>query len=215
MCEIASYINSLKNHAEKSLVRGKFLLSTGEISDFWIDINEFLTPDIINAMIITMSNFLENCYRTYGPFSLVTPSYTEASEKTFPLRLIVNSAIDGLKDKTQIHSILAVQEKSSCRFTLDGQPKDPCILVIGVSVHISILIGILQALQQLGHKVQYVYTFICREKTSMNILSKKNIPLIPVVIALENTGKVFSLLEVDNISDQQYHSLAIFKHLVC
>ncbi len=211
---IVSQIDILKYHAAASRVRGKFLLSTGEISDFWIDINEFVNKRVINAMTLLLSSFIENCYRIHGPFSVIFPSYTEASEKSFPLRLIVDAAVDRLGGSLEVDSIAAVQEQSSGKMAVVSKPKAVCVVVIGVSVHITVLLGIISVLKSMGCKIAYVLTFLCREKTSMSKMKELGIPFVPVLIALEDRGDVFSILDGDKLNDPQYGQLQVLETLI-
>lgn len=197
-------LQMLRSHAEQSLRRGMFLLSTTDVSDFWIDINEFITPRAIEAMALGLASFAARYSDERGPFGLVTPAYPDASEKSFPLRLIVESAIEKCGGDAGVVSIGAEFRPGDGTYELDQEPPRICVPVIGVSVHISVLLGVISAVRRTGVTVDHAFAFLCREKTSVGRLRDVGVTLVPLLIAEEITGRVASIADAEVRADPDF-----------
>jgi len=214
MGELSEALALLRTRALTAQVRGRFLLSTADLSDFWIDINEFLANDVVAAMSVVLGSFLSNCLKHYGPLSIAIPMYTDASEKTFPLRLVVDGAIQNASDPDALNTVLVSQETGTEAFCLDRPPGRPAVVVVGVSVHLTMLLGVIAALQRSCSDIVGVFAFICREKTSLERLRTLGIPFVAPLVARWNDGAVFTAGDLHALHDPSYGYVAESRYLL-
>lgn len=207
-------IDVLKSKAQSCRRYGTFLLSNAEISNFWIDINEFNSYQVINSLIKISALFLKNYYLQFGCFTLAIPKYNNSSEKMFPLDYILNSAIEKSKLGEQINKLDVFCMNEGSDLSIEGDCKNiPCVVGIAVSVHITTLLKIIETLEKKGLLVSCVYTFLCRDKYSIKLLADKQIVLIPILYATSKQIYSIKELSIFQENEKEVFELGIKKDL--
>ena len=204
----------LKERALSCKLKGTFLLSTAQMSDYWIDINEFGTPEVITSLINVSTTFLKGIYKKYGNFSLVIPKYNNSSEKSFPIDYILECAIEKTKLKDHIHKVYIYQVNENHVFKVDGDVINFCVVAMAVSIHIVTLLDIIKTLTQEKYKVKFVYTFLCRELFSVKKLKEQNIPIIPLLITELSEDNIYAINDFFSSSaDDKFSNLNLKSYI--
>lgn len=196
---LSSVINDsfivIKEQALASRVSGSFLLSVAEMSDFWIDINEFNNPTSMDALTTITTGYLEVLSNKYQPLNVIIPYYNTSSEKIFPLKTIVEKAAAKCPNPINIVNMYVDSEKIV--HFIDSEIKgDNCIIFMSVSVHIYSMIDIINAIQGMRKNIVCALTFLCREKISIELLQEKSIPLIPYLVCLSGTDSIYNSFDL-------------------
>ncbi len=181
---IDEQISILKNHIEKCKKKGFFLLSNSQVSNFWIDINEFTTYEVMNSLIQVSAVILKNIYKKQGEFTVVIPKYNNSSEKFFPVDYIIESAISIGGLVREIRTVYVTQSNESGEFEISGSIVGFCVVVMAMSVHVVTLLKIIDLLENHGSKVDLVFNFICREMVSFKLLSERKISAFAIMYVL-------------------------------
>src|SRR5690349_21837891 len=87
---IQKYLNTLRQCVKEATVRGSFLISTGEVSNYWIPINKLRTYDVTSAVIGTLQVCLPNFQHEANVETVFVPQLTTTSEDIFPWDFVVN-----------------------------------------------------------------------------------------------------------------------------
>lgn len=181
---IDEQISILKSHIEKCKKKGFFLLSNSQVSDFWIDINEFTTYEVMNSLIQVTAVILKNIYKKQGEFTVIIPKYNNSSEKFFPVDYIMESAISIGGLEREIKAVYVTQSNESGEFEISGSIVGFCVAVMAMSVHIVTLLKIIDLLENHGSKVDLVLNFICRDLVSLKLLSERKILAFAIMYVL-------------------------------
>ena len=181
---IDKYIDILKCNIEKRKKRGIFLLSNSQMSDFWIDINEFTNFEAVNSLIQISTVVFKNIHKKQGRFTIVIPKYNGSSEKFFPVDYIIESAISIGGSDGEINTVYVTQSSESGEFEISGSVVGYCVVVMAMSVHVVTLLRIIDLLESHGTKVDLVYNFICRELVSIDLLAERRIMAYAIMYIL-------------------------------
>lgn len=210
------YLKTLCEGVKAARVQGGFLLSTGELSNYWIPIDRLRTYQNIAAIVEILQVCLPNLQRATGAETIFTPKITTSTADTFPLDIIVSIAISQLQKNT----ITSPQKPLNfCSVNFDqyrevvsvpeGSPSGTWLGVFTMSAHVKMITTILGQLQRRERKVKYALVLIEREQVTRQRLQQQEISLIPLVICDEDTGEPTAILDIHRLPYNNYHKYFI------
>lgn len=165
-------INILK---ENNLIRyGKFILTDGEVTDYYVDIKYGVTnPKILKAISSILSEKIKetNINKVAGPDLGAIPLAVAVSlELKIPLLMV--------RKERKCHGTLEIIEG-------DVNPNDNIVLVEDVTVTGGSILRAIQSIESYGGTVQKVFVVVDRESGAIEFLKSKGIILEPLVSVSE------------------------------
>src|SRR6266699_664459 len=86
---IQQHLNILSQCVKSATVRGGFLLSTEDVSNYWIPIDRLRTYQATNAVVEILRACLPNFQRFTKVETVFVPKLTTTTSDTFPLDIVV------------------------------------------------------------------------------------------------------------------------------
>jgi hypothetical protein len=161
---------------------------------------EKTTDDLIQSVLCVA---LKNLSLVYGPFAvpLLKIEHTGTSEEELPLVPIIGGAVRNLNSKEiQAHII-----DMDAPISGDLLPtKYICVFVL--SIHLDLIIEVVEYLKQQGRDVLAIVVVIEREGVSRDKISnERGIELIPLIVVDKENGIPRTILEATSLLYRNMH----------
>ena len=203
---VRQHLNVLRRRIESITIRGCFLLSTGEISNYWVPIGELRTCEVTDAIISILRVCLPKFQREANVGAVFWPQFTTTSEDDFPLDFIVSQR-PRTEATEQTLSFCSVNfDRHHNRVDLpEDSPLDTWLGIFTISVHTDMITSILDALYRRKRIVRHVLVIVERDKVTRNHLLQRGVQLVPLVVCDEHTGEPATVLDLMKQPYASYH----------
>ena len=188
----------VKNKAINMVKRGSFVLSSGNTTDFWININDLTRePDVFDELLNITKNLLGKLRKIHKTdLVIIMPKFNDAYHNDSFMDCIVTLA------NRKANDIVYINERKNDFQITDATRIEclnrPCVLVLPVSSYE-------KALQKISteifDKIQcsnlYLYTFLFREIEKLEDIVNRGITVLPVLVSL-GADEIYSIDEINN-----------------
>jgi hypothetical protein len=204
---IQKHLHILRQCVKESTVQGSFLISTGEVSNYWIPINKLRTHNVTSSVVGILQTCLPNFQHETNVGTVYVPQLTTTSEDIFPWDFVVN----------QLRSYMETTKQSMnfCSLNFDrhhnvveipeGTPIGSWLGAFAISVHVDMIVAVVDALRRHKREVNHVLVLVERDNVTRQLLQQRGIHLVPLIVCNESTGEPTTILDMTKSPYDAYH----------
>jgi hypothetical protein len=196
---VQKYLHTLCQCVKDASVSGGFLLSTGEVSNYWVAINKLRTPQVTDAIIGVLRACLPNFQREANVKNVFVPQLTTTSEDIFPWDFVFS--------QLRSHRTTTKQALNFCSLNFDrhhevveipeGAPLGAWLGIFAISVHVDMLVSVVEGLQRRKLVIDHILVLLEREHVTRQSLLQRGVHLVPLVVCDLLTGEPKSILDME------------------
>ncbi len=191
------HLSMLKKAAQEVTLFGDFLLSSNELSHFWIHLERLWHPaktPIASLMKIFAINHYALVQRPFTLFSV--GQHTRTTEEELHIASILSGVVEDLDNPDIVFGQLIVARDG---VTLPhGQPMGEWIGVFAMSVHLDLIVQCVRCLRESDRDVSTLLTAVQRGVSPTDIFRREGIQrVVPMLVCNESTQQVNHILELD------------------
>lgn len=205
---VEEHLRMLRQYVKDATVRGSFLLSTGEVSNYWISVDRLRSYDVSKAVGSILRVCLPRFQLETNVGTVFVPQFTTTSEDDLPLDPILHQLRDDDTFNTE-------RSLSFCNIGFDRHRKEVRIPegtdlgvwlgVFALSVHADTITAILDTLRRRKRVVNHILVLVERERFTREELQRRGIHLVPMIVCNEETGEPQSVLDIARPPYTTYH----------
>jgi hypothetical protein len=207
-------LDALKPYVQEAILHGEFLLSINRFSKIWIYLRymnseEFriLCQDVLTGF---WTKYLDKNEGEYVVLAMEEAGVS--SEDEIPTGTIAEQAVNQLDDpRLSFERMLVDPHAEGFDISMEEIPVNrKAVLFVALSIHLDLLINVINKLRQLGVEVQGIITILERERLSgPTIRNKLGVELIPFLVYEEQGDKLHAVVEIEEEPYAQYHDYFI------
>lgn len=203
----SEHLNILCQCVRSATVHGGFLLSTGKTSKYWVAIGRLRAPYVIDAVLDTLRVCLPNFQSKTSIETILVPQFTTTSEDEFPFDFVIS--------QLRNYTVADGRSLNFCGINFDRHlreveipenlPPGKCLGLFAISVHVDMIMAIVDALQHRKRTIHHVLVIIEREQITRQRLQKRGVELVPCIVCDEYTGEPTTILDMKKLPYLNYH----------
>jgi orotate phosphoribosyltransferase len=206
---VREHLDVLRESVRAATVHGGFLLSNGEVSDYWVPINRLRTDHVTEAVVGISTACLPRFRGGPGAQAVAVPQLTTTSEDIFPWDAVVSGVRHSMRGArtnhaVEFHSIICDRHRNSVELPV-GAPAGAWLVVFTISVHSHMILSVVEGLRRSGRTVRYVLVLVEREKVTREHLRQDGVELVPLISCDNDTGEPRTILDLSREPYSGYH----------
>jgi hypothetical protein len=206
---IPAALAELRQQVQDVIAPGSFLLSTGELSRYWVRIGDL--ADATQGLIATIVAGCIPRFHRYAQIGTVfVPRLTMTSQDEHPLDFVPRDVPGLLASGDFPVKFVRVRFENHNQVDIpDTEGPGSWLGILTLSVHFDMIMTILDSLERRHHPVSHVLVVVEREKRTRESLTARGVNLVPMIICTGETGQARTIIEMTEEPYRQYHKFFI------
>lgn len=210
---VRQHLDTFCRLVKAATIPGGFLLSTGEVSNYWLPIDKLRSYEVTSAVVEILQTCLPRLRQASKAETVFVPKLTTSTADTFPLDMIVSMALNqfqrtatgGAAGKFFDFHTLNFDQYREIVSIPEGAPSGTWLGIFSMSAHVKLITTMLDELHRRQRTVEYVLVLIERERVTRQRLQQRGITLVPLIVYDETTNQPTSILDLHYAPYTDYH----------